>query len=623
MSLPGSKDPGFFFMSCGKHPVLPPHKESSARKTRAKIISQIFAESPVATVLHIHERNKKRKKVMKKSLLRKVLTGALALTLGIAGLTGCGSKDAGTQAAAGAGSSDKIFRTLNEIKASGTVNIGVFSDKNPFGYVDENGNYQGYDVYFAERIGKDLGVEINYVSTEAASRVEYLETGKVDIVLANFTVTEERAQKVDFALPYMNVALGVVSHEDNVIESLDQIGPDDQVIVISGTTAETYLEKNNPEIKLQKFDTYATAKTSFENGTGVAWANDNTEVIAYALENPGYVVGIPSLGSQDTIAPAVTKGNETLLNWLNDEIKALGNENFFHADYEATLIDTYGADYEDTLVVEGGAVAGAPAADNAAAPAAAALDIVPGNGETIKIAATPVPHAEILNKAKDILAGYGYNLDVVEFQDYVQPNLVVESGEFDANYMEHVPYLNTFNEEQGTHLVDAGDIHYEPFGIYPGTKSSLADLAEGDTIAIPNDTTNEARALLLLQDNGIITLPADAGLTVTVNEIVDNPKKIKFVELEAAQVARVTSEVAFVVLNGNYALEAGYSVGRDSIAYEASDSVAAKTYVNIVAVYEGNENTDKIKALVSVLRSDEIKKFIEDTYDGAVIFYEN
>ncbi|MCR5389006.1 MAG: transporter substrate-binding domain-containing protein [Lachnospiraceae bacterium] len=560
---------------------------------------------------------------MKKSLLRKVLTGALALTLGIAGLTGCGSKDAGTQAAAGAGSSDKIFRTLNEIKASGTVNIGVFSDKNPFGYVDENGNYQGYDVYFAERIGKDLGVEINYVSTEAASRVEYLETGKVDIVLANFTVTEERAQKVDFALPYMNVALGVVSHEDNVIESLDQIGPDDQVIVISGTTAETYLEKNNPEIKLQKFDTYATAKTSFENGTGVAWANDNTEVIAYALENPGYVVGIPSLGSQDTIAPAVTKGNETLLNWLNDEIKALGNENFFHADYEATLIDTYGADYEDTLVVEGGAVAGAPAADNAAAPAAAALDIVPGNGETIKIAATPVPHAEILNKAKDILAGYGYNLDVVEFQDYVQPNLVVESGEFDANYMEHVPYLNTFNEEQGTHLVDAGDIHYEPFGIYPGTKSSLADLAEGDTIAIPNDTTNEARALLLLQDNGIITLPADAGLTVTVNEIVDNPKKIKFVELEAAQVARVTSEVAFVVLNGNYALEAGYSVGRDSIAYEASDSVAAKTYVNIVAVYEGNENTDKIKALVSVLRSDEIKKFIEDTYDGAVIFYEN
>ena len=300
---------------------------------------------------------------MKKSLLRKVLTGALALTLGIAGLTGCGSKDAGTQAAAGAGSSDKIFRTLDEIKASGTVNIGVFSDKNPFGYVDENGKYQGYDVYFAERIGKDLGVEINYVSTEAASRVEYLETGKVDIVLANFTVTEERAQKVDFALPYMNVALGVVSHEDNVIESLDQIGPDDQVIVISGTTAETYLEKNYPDIKLQKFDTYATAKTSFENGTGVAWANDNTEVIAYAIENPGYEVGIPSLGSQDTIAPAVSKGNSTLLDWINSEIESLGKENFFHADYEATLIDTYGKDYEETLVVEGGKVADSSATE--------------------------------------------------------------------------------------------------------------------------------------------------------------------------------------------------------------------------------------------------------------------
>ena len=199
---------------------------------------------------------------------------------------------------------------------------------------------------------------------------------------------------------------------------------------------------------------------------------------------------------------------------------------------------------------------------------------------------------------------------------------MVESGEFDANYVEHVPYLNSFNEEQGTHLVDAGDIHYEPFGIYPGTKSSLDDIADGDSIAIPNDTTNEARALLLLQDNGIIKLKDGAGLTATVNDIVENTKNINFVELEAAQVARVTKEVEYVVLNGNYALEAGYSVGRDSIAYESSDSVAASTYVNIVAVYEGNENSDKIKALVAVLRSDEIKKFIEETYDGAVIFYE-
>lgn len=554
---------------------------------------------------------------MKNKFINKLITGVLALTLGIATLTGCSGADNNEQAA----DANKVYRTLDEIKESGTVNIGVFSDKNPFGYVDENGQYQGYDVYFAERIGKDLGVNINYVSTEAASRVEYLETGKVDIVLANFTVTEERAQKVDFALPYMNVALGVVSHEDNVIESLDQIGADDQVIVISGTTAETYLEKNYPNIKLQKFDTYASAKTSFENGTGIAWANDNTEVIAYAIENPGYVVGIPSLGSQDTIAPAVTKGNTTLLNWLNDEIKSLAGEKFFHADYEATLIGTYGADYEDTLVVEGGETANAVATETASTNENG-LNIVPGNGETIKIAASPIPHAEILAKAAEILKDYGYELDIVEFEDYVQPNLVVESGEFDANYVEHVPYLNSFNEEQGTHLVDAGDIHYEPFGIYPGKKSSLSDIADGDTIAIPNDTTNEARALLLLQDNGIIKLKDDAGLTATVNDIVENPNNIEFVELEAAQVARVTSEVSYVVLNGNYALEAGYSVGRDSIAYESSDSVAAKTYVNIIAVYQGNESSDKIKALVEVLRSDAIKAFITDTYDGAVIFFE-
>lgn len=249
---------------------------------------------------------------------------------------------------------DKVYRTLDEIKESGTINIGVFSDKSPFGYVDENGYYAGYDVYLAEQLGKDLGVDINYVSTEAANRVEYLKTGKVDIILANFTVTPERAEEVDFALPYMNVALGVVSPDDNVITSLDQIGKDDQVIVISGTTAETYLVKNNPEIKLQKYDAYAEAKTAFENGSGVAWANDNTEVIAFANENPGYTVGIPTLGSNDTIAPAVSKGNDTLLNWINDEIKTLGKDNFFHKDYEETLLDTYGKDYEDTLVVEGG-----------------------------------------------------------------------------------------------------------------------------------------------------------------------------------------------------------------------------------------------------------------------------
>lgn len=280
-----------------------------------------------------------------KKLLKRAGAALLVLMMIAATLTGCGQE------------SDKkdgrtVYRTVDEIKASGTINIGVFSDKSPFGYVDENGQYQGYDVYFANRIGQDLGVKINYVSTEAANRIEYLQTGKVDIILANFTVTPERAQEVDFASPYMNVALGVVSPDSAVITSLEDIGPEDQVIVISGTTAETYLEKNYPNIRLQKYDAYAEAKTAFENGNGVAWANDNTEVIAFAIENPGYIVGIPSLGSADTIAPAVTKGNESLLSWLGDEIAALGKERFFHADYEATLLDTYGSDYEDTLVVE-------------------------------------------------------------------------------------------------------------------------------------------------------------------------------------------------------------------------------------------------------------------------------
>lgn len=267
-------------------------------------------------------------------------------------LTACGGSSSASTATAASGSS-VVYRTLDQIKESGTINIGVFSDKNPFGYVDENGEYQGYDVYFARRLGEDLGVEINFVSTEAANRIEYLQTGKVDVILANFTVTPERAEEVDFALPYMNVALGVVSPDSNVITSLDSWNADDQMIVISGTTAETYLTQNYPDILLQKYDSYATAKSAMENG-GVAWANDNTEVIAFASQNPGYTVGIPSLGSQDTIAPAVSKGNETLLNAINDEIKALGKENFFHADYEATLVDTYGTDYEDSLVVEGG-----------------------------------------------------------------------------------------------------------------------------------------------------------------------------------------------------------------------------------------------------------------------------
>ena len=240
----------------------------------------------------------------------------------------------------------------------------------------------------------------------------------------------------------------------------------------------------------------------------------------------------------------------------------------------------------------------------------------------ITVAASATPHAEILEEAKSLLKDKGYELEVKVFDDYVQPNLVVESGDFDANYFQHIPYLDNFNEEQGTHLVNAGGIHYEPFGIYPGTKKDLKDIAKGDKIAVPNDTTNEARALLLLQDNGIIKLKDGAGIKATVNDIEENPNNIEIVELEAAQVPRVVNEVAYVVLNGNYALEANYTVKKDALAYEKSDSEAAKTYVNVIAVKEGNENSEKIKALVDVLKSDSIKKFIDEKYDGAVIVYD-
>ena len=243
--------------------------------------------------------------------------------------------------------------------------------------------------------------------------------------------------------------------------------------------------------------------------------------------------------------------------------------------------------------------------------------------KTITVAASETPHSEILEAAKPILEEEGYDLEVTVFDDYVQPNEVVESGDFDANYFQHIPYLNSFNEEKGTHLVNAGGIHYEPFGIYPGTKSSLDDIADGDTIAVPNDTTNEARALLLLQDNGIIKLKDGAGLEATVNDIEENPYNVEIVELAAEQVARVAEETSYIVLNGNYALQAGYSVSKDALAYETSDSEAAKTYVNVIAVKEGNENIYKIKALVDVLKSDEIKDFINEKYDGAVIPFED
>ena len=256
-----------------------------------------------------------------------------------------------------------------------------------------------------------------------------------------------------------------------------------------------------------------------------------------------------------------------------------------------------------------------------AAGTEAAGETTAANGELtpIKVAASATPHAEILEQAKPLLAEQGYDLQVTVFDDYVQPNEVVESGDFDANYFQHIPYLDSFNEEKGTHLVNAGGIHYEPFGIYPGTKSSLDDLAEGDTIAVPNDTTNEARALLLLQDQGLIKLKDGAGLTATKKDIVENKKDLAIKEIEAAQIPRSLKDVDIAVVNGNYALEAGLKVNKDALATEDADSIGAKTYGNVVAVKKGNEKTDATKALIKALKSDTVKKYINDKYDGAVV----
>lgn len=289
-----------------------------------------------------------------KNLFIKLITLTVASQLLVGSLTGCGNTaDKGNNQSSAAAAS---FRTLDEIKESGKIVIGVFSDKAPFGYVDENSKYQGYDVYFAERIAKDLGVNVEYISTDPASRVEYVATGKVDIILANFTVTEERASQVDFALPYMKVKLGVVSPDNALITDVEQLNGK-KLIVVKGTTAETYFEKNYPDISLQKYDEYADAYNALLDGRGDAFSTDNTEVLAWAIKNPGFTVGIDALGNADTIAPAVQKGNETLLNWLNSEIEALGEEKFFHDDYAATLASVYGeAANPDNLVVEGGKV---------------------------------------------------------------------------------------------------------------------------------------------------------------------------------------------------------------------------------------------------------------------------
>lgn len=257
---------------------------------------------------------------------------------------------------AAAALADSRARTLQDIKDSGTLAIGVFSDKKPFGYVDENGDYQGYDVYFARRLAQDLGVELQLVSVDAPNRVEYLTSAKVDIILANFTVTPARAEVVDFALPYMKVALGVVSPDSALITTAEQFAGK-TLIVSKGTTAETYFTENHPEVRLLKFDTYTEAFNALLDGRGDALSTDNTEVLAWALENPGFTVGIESLGSLDTIAPAVQKGNDTVRAYIDEEIKTLAAESFFHADFDATLKDVYGeAVNPDSLVVDGGVI---------------------------------------------------------------------------------------------------------------------------------------------------------------------------------------------------------------------------------------------------------------------------
>ena len=244
-----------------------------------------------------------------------------------------------------------------------------------------------------------------------------------------------------------------------------------------------------------------------------------------------------------------------------------------------------------------------------------------GNADdkTITVAASPTPHAEILKVAAEVLAKDGWTLEIKEYTDYVQPNNVVEDGEIDANYFQHVPYLDTFNADNGTHLVSVAMVHYEPFGIYAGTKSAVADLAEGDKIAIPNDGSNRARALLLLEAEGIIKLKDGIGMDATDLDIVENPLNLDIVQMEAAQIANVRDSVALAVINGNYALQAGLNAGTDALAVEDAESISATTYANVLVVKEGNENAEKITALKNALLSDAVKTYINDTYSGAVV----
>ena len=263
--------------------------------------------------------------------------------------------------------------------------------------------------------------------------------------------------------------------------------------------------------------------------------------------------------------------------------------------------------------------ASSAAADSASVDSTAAESTNDLAGTKLVVAASPTPHAEILEVAKEILAEQGITLEIKEFSDYVQPNLVTENGEVDANYFQHTPYLDSFNAENGTHLVSVGAIHYEPFGIYPGKSDDLANIADGATIAVPNDTTNEARALQLLAAQGIITVREGAGLTATVNDIEENPHNVKIQEIEAAQLPRTVQDVDFAVINGNFAMEAGFSVGKDALATEDASSEAAQTYANVLVVKEGNENSPAIQALLAALQSDKVRDFINETFDGAVV----
>jgi len=288
--------------------------------------------------------------------IKKIVTAMLMSTIVIGGLVGCGNSASTSQSKSD--SKTAATSSIDEIKKRGTIKIGVFSDKAPFGYVDSDGKNQGFDVYVAKRFAKDLlGDEskVEFVLVDAASRVAYLESKKVDVIMANFTVTDERKQKVDFTNPYMKVSLGIVSPDGAKITSEDQL-KGKKVIVAKGTTAETYMTKNHPDVELVKFEQYSEIFQALKDKRGDAILSDNTEVIAWAKDNKGFTVGVPSLGSTDTIAPAVTKGNTELKDWINTELETLGKENFVHKAYDETLKSVYGAEFEDSLVVEGGKI---------------------------------------------------------------------------------------------------------------------------------------------------------------------------------------------------------------------------------------------------------------------------